>query len=109
MMSASTLDDRLEITATQLIAIHPNLSKASVVTAGRNFYSKLVIGEIYRAKNALPGDMSLVVADKSALENGLLDQDYGLKEVGMIKQRFTLLTYFFHWKIVFSFEVLLEI
>lgn len=81
MMEASSFDDRLDIAASQLIALHPNLSKSSVVTAGRYFYNKLVIGETYTAKGSLAGDLLLVVAEKSALENGLLNQEYGLNEV----------------------------
>lgn len=87
MMSASSFDDRLDIAATQLITFHPNLSKECIVTAGRYFYSKLEMGERYSAKGTLAGDLSLIVAEKSALENGLQDQDYGLKEVGFIVLR----------------------
>lgn len=81
MMSASSFDERLEIAASTLIAIHPNLSKSCVMKAGKNFYTKLVISETYKAEGHLAGGLALVVADKSALENGLLEQDYGLKEV----------------------------
>lgn len=49
--------------------------------AARSFYQKLVIGEAYQTKGDYPGNVTLIVAEGSVVTNGVLDTDYGLKQV----------------------------
>ncbi|XP_060583977.1 fatty acid synthase-like [Ruditapes philippinarum] len=81
ILSASSLDDRLEIVASVICSVHSQYYVEDIKMAARSFYQKLVNSESYQTDGQYPRSVTLVTAEKSLQQNGPLGHDYGLKEV----------------------------
>ncbi|KAL3877568.1 hypothetical protein ACJMK2_035265 [Sinanodonta woodiana] len=81
LLKMPNFEARLDSVSEFILKTYPQLLHSDLKFAANGFYQRLVIGEKYKPKGTLQGDITLIVADKSKTESDALTDDYGLKEV----------------------------